>query len=77
MAIDWRIEQFLAVDAVEALDIGILVGFPNLDVLDGHAGHLDPLDEWPPPETLGRCRPVKPAASHALGAYFAPINTSA
>ena len=39
------VQQFLAERSVEALDVGVLVGFAGLDVLDGHAIRLRPLHE--------------------------------
>lgn len=39
------VEHFLAEGAVEAFDVGVLVGLARLDVLDGHAVGLGPLHE--------------------------------
>lgn len=39
------IEHVLAVGAVEALDVGVLVGFAGLDVLDRHPIGLGPRGE--------------------------------
>gem|GEM_PF-3129965 len=39
------VEHFFAISAIEAFDVGVLVGFAGLDVLDGHAVLLRPLDE--------------------------------
>src|SRR6056297_152241 len=39
------VEQFLAIGAVEALDIGVLIRLAGLDVLDSYAGVLGPVRE--------------------------------
>ncbi len=59
------IEQFLAQRAVESFDIGVLVRFAGLDVLDSHASRLCPIDEGFP--TQGRCRCATPGANPSLG----------
>lgn len=40
------VEQILAVSAVEPFDVIILVGFSRLDVLDSHAGLVDPVGKY-------------------------------
>lgn len=39
------IQDVFALGPVEALDVSVLIGFSRLDVLDGHAGALGPVDE--------------------------------
>jgi hypothetical protein len=39
------VKHLFAIGPVEALDEGVLVGLPGLDVLDGQAATLRPLDK--------------------------------
>lgn len=40
-----EIEQFIPVGPVKTFDVGVLVRFPRLNVLDRHADGLSPCDE--------------------------------